>query len=168
MPQQYLLSVSHPSIYSSIPSSSNKSIFILHTYNIRCRSIQRDTPPNIYCQKDFRAKEPSCSPSSKPELALGLHIHTFRGLLTILMQNEHSGLQIEHEINLAILWIVQPIKVFLCRLHNRSKASLWWMFSLNLSFTGVYQTDYVNMMGNEFLSIHYPTHILTRLGIFLR
>lgn len=35
-------------------------------------------------------------PCPKPELVMGLPAHTDHGLLTLLMQNEHSGLQIEH------------------------------------------------------------------------
>jgi len=43
MPQQYILSVSHPSIYPSIPSPSNRSIFIPHTYNSRGNTLK---PPH--------------------------------------------------------------------------------------------------------------------------
>jgi isopenicillin N synthase-like dioxygenase len=35
-------------------------------------------------------------PCPKPELVMGLPAHTDHGLLTLLMQNEFGGLQIEH------------------------------------------------------------------------
>jgi isopenicillin N synthase-like dioxygenase len=36
-------------------------------------------------------------PCPKPELVMGLPAHTDHGLLTLLMQNELGGLQIEHD-----------------------------------------------------------------------
>jgi isopenicillin N synthase-like dioxygenase len=36
-------------------------------------------------------------PCPKPELVMGLPAHTDHGLLTLLMQNEFGGLQIEHD-----------------------------------------------------------------------
>jgi len=36
-------------------------------------------------------------PCPKPELTMGLPAHTDHGLLTLLLQNQFSGLQIQHK-----------------------------------------------------------------------